>query len=52
MSGNVKVNIEENDAYISDPLSNFKNGDITVVLGHSESWLSSTAHVPDSIHPC
>ena len=29
--------------YVSDPLTNFKNGDITVVLGHSESWLSSTA---------
>ena len=30
MSGNVKVNIEENDAYISDTCSNFKNGKITV----------------------
>ena len=27
-----KVNIEENDAYISDPCSNFKNGKITVVV--------------------
>ena len=43
MSGHVKVNIEVNDAYISDPLSNFKNGEITVLLGHSELWLSSTA---------
>ena len=32
MSGNVKVNIKENDAYISDPCSNFKNGKITVVV--------------------
>ena len=27
-----KVNIEENDAYISDTCSNFKNGKITVVV--------------------
>ena len=38
MSGDIKVSSEESDAVLSDPIDQFKNGDITVLLGHPESW--------------
>ena len=43
MSGDLKASIQENDAFLSDPIEQFKKGDITVILGHPESWLTSTA---------
>ena len=50
MSGDIKTSIKENDAFLSDPLAEFKNGYISVVLGHPESWLTSTAEkVTDSL---
>ena len=43
MSGDIKASSEESDAVLSDPIAQFKNGDITVLLGHPESWQTSTA---------
>ena len=51
MSGDVKASIEENDAYLSDPLAQFKSGDITILLGHAELWLTNTAQdITDSLN--
>ena len=50
MDGHLKHNIKENDAFLSDPLSQFKSGEITMLLGHSQSWLTSTAEeITDSL---
>ena len=45
MSGDLRSNTEENEALalLSDPIEQFKNGEIKVILGHPESWLTSTA---------
>ena len=43
MNGDLKSSIHETDAFLSDPIEQFKNGDINLVLGHPESWLTSTA---------
>ena len=43
MSGSIKASIEENEAVLSDSADHFKNGDISVILGHPEAWLTSTA---------
>ena len=43
MSGDLKVSHKENDAFLSEPLSQCKSGEITMLLGHPESWLTSTA---------
>ena len=43
MNGDLISNIQENDAFLSDPIDQFKNGDTTIILGHPESWLTSTA---------
>ena len=51
MSGDMKPSIEENDAFLSDPLAQFKSGDITILLGHAESWLTNTAQdITDSLN--
>ena len=51
MSGDIKASIQENDAFLSDPVAQFKTGDITIVLGHPESWLTSTAkEITDSLN--
>ena len=43
MSGDLKYSRKENDAFLSDPLSMFKSGEITCLIGHSESWQTATA---------
>jgi len=43
MTGDLKYSIEEEDAFLSEPLEHFKSGAITCVLGHPESWLTATA---------
>ena len=43
MSGDIKVSSEEDDVFLSEPLSAFKSGEITMILGHPESWMTSTA---------
>ena len=50
MSGDLKFSIKENDAFLSEPLQQFKSGEITMLLGHPESWLTSTAEeITDSL---
>ena len=43
MTGDLKYSIEEDDAFLSEPLEHFKSGAITCILGHPESWLRATA---------
>ena len=43
MSGDLKHSIKENDGFLSEPLSQFESGEITMLLGHSESWLTNVA---------
>ena len=43
MSGAFKVSSSESDASLSEPLSDCKSGEVTMLLGHPESWLTSTA---------
>jgi hypothetical protein len=43
MSGDIKVSSSESDASLSEPLSDCKSGEVTMLLGHPESWLTSTA---------
>ena len=48
MSGDLRASDE--DAVLSEPLSDFKSGKITLMLGHAESWLTSTAEeITDSL---
>ena len=42
MQGRLKSK-ESEDAYLSDPLESFKSGEIDLILGHAESWSTSTA---------
>ena len=34
---------EEEDLFLSDPMEDLKSGKVTCLLGHAESWLSSSA---------
>ena len=43
MSGDLKVSHREDEVFLSEPLSAFKSGDVTMVLGHPESWITTTA---------
>ena len=47
MSGELKNNSEtdESDADLSDSVDDFKSGAISMILGHPESWMTSTALV-------
>ena len=48
MSGDLKASDE--DVILSEPLADFKSGKITLLLGHPESWLTSTAEeITDSL---
>ena len=50
MTGDLKYSIKDEDVFLSEPLSQFKSGDITCLLGHPESWLTSTAEdITDSL---
>ena len=42
MQGGLKTN-ESEEASLSDPLESFQSGEIELILGHAESWSSSTA---------
>ena len=45
MKGDLKMSVDgpPDDAALTDPIEVFKNGDIGVIIGHSESWLTNTA---------
>ena len=43
MKGDLKHSSEDGHSSMSKPIESFKKGDVKCVLGHPESWLSSTA---------
>ena len=43
MKGELKHSSEDGHNSMSKPLESFKSGDVKCILGHPESWLSSTA---------
>ena len=43
MSGDLKVSDDGSDAVLSEPISECKTGQVTMLIGHSESWLTSVA---------
>ena len=43
MKGDLKYSDEADEAVLSEPIEHFKNGDISLILGHPESWLTNTA---------
>ena len=44
MKGDLKMSCgNADDAELNEPIDMFKNGDIGVIIGHPESWLTDTA---------
>ena len=44
MKGDLKVHSDNSgDAVLTEPIEQFKTGDVGFILGHAESWLTKTA---------
>ena len=45
MKGDLKLSCDDDseEVNLSEPIEHFKNGDLGLILGHPESWLTNTA---------
>ena len=44
MTGDLKYSMKENDAFLSEPLSKFKSGEVICLIGHSKFVQVQTIH--------